>query len=360
MESGRAGAAGRVRVHSTESGAARRGRNRMQELYELLSQLDYSRENELVTVTGGSRAGQKALLTDAEPVWVSGPEADGCWLEVPESSLYREKLGHIQTLVVCGAGFVGTAVIRMAKLLGWRVLSAEDRREFADQAAQAGADRIICAPFREALAGISPDPDIFYVVVTREHSYDRECLDILLRRPFGYLGMMGSHKRTAHMRQELRDEGYDAELIARIHAPVGIEIGAQTLEEIAVSITAQMIAVKQGSDGRYHFPDDILTAILDPGRKKEGTRAALATVISSKGSTPRKAGARMLVCPDGTTVGTIGGGTMEAEVIRKTLEALRSPDSFRPYALKVDLSGRSGEYADMLCGGMTDIFLELV
>ena len=86
----------------------------MQELYELLSQLDYSRENELVTVTGGSRAGQKALLTDAEPVWVSGPEADGCWLEFPESSLYREKLGHIQTIVVCGAGFVGTAVIRMA------------------------------------------------------------------------------------------------------------------------------------------------------------------------------------------------------------------------------------------------------
>ena len=68
----------------------------------------------------------------------------------------------------------------------------------------------------------------------------------------------------------------------------------------------------------------------------------------------------MLVMPDGETIGTIGGGTMEAEVIRRAREALRSPGSFRPCALQVDLTGRSGEYADMLCGGMTDIFLELV
>ena len=332
----------------------------MQDLYELLSQLDHSRDNELVTVTEGTRTGQKALLVDGQAAWLSDPAAADCWTEVPENALYREKLGHIQTLVVCGAGFVGTAVIRMAKLLGWKVLSAEDRADFADQAALAGADRVICAPFREALSDIAPDPDIFYVVVTREHQYDRECLDVLLRRPFGYLGMMGSHKRTAHMRQELKEEGYDPELIARIQAPVGIEIGAQTPEEIAVSITAQMIAVKQASAGRYHFPDDIRKAILDADRKKKGTRAVLATVIRAKGSTPRKAGARMLVMPDGETIGTIGGGTMEAEVIRRAREALRSPGSFRPCALQVDLTGRSGEYADMLCGGMTDIFLELV
>ena len=88
--------------------------------------------------------------------------------------------------------------------------------------------------------------------------------------------------------------------------------------------------------------------------------AVLATITRQAGSTPRKAGARMLVYPDGSITGTIGGGSMEAAMIRKSVQALEDPQSFVPSLITVDLTGRFGEYADMLCGGITDVFLELI
>ena len=68
----------------------------------------------------------------------------------------------------------------------------------------------------------------------------------------------------------------------------------------------------------------------------------------------------MLVYPDGHTVGTIGGGIMEAKVIRTAVTCLEQPSAFRPFSITIDLTGKTGEYADMLCGGMTQVFLELV
>lgn len=332
----------------------------MRELYEKLKQLDYGRDNELITVIRGEHIGSKLLLTDGNAVWNSGMIA----ADLPEEdSVYREKLGHVQTLVVCGAGTVGLAVVRLAKFLGWRVLCVEDRQEFAACAADAGADEVLCGAFSQMLRGISYDGDTFFVVLTREHCYDRACLDEILQHPFGYLGMMGSHKRTAHMKRTLKEEGWPEDLVDSLHAPVGLPIEAQTPEEIAVSVIAQMILEKEKRAGRYHFPDDIMGGILEVYRKQEtdpGAHAVLATITRQTGSTPRKAGARMLVYPDGSITGTIGGGSMEAEVIRKAVRSLADPASFVPSLLTVDLTGRSGEYADMLCGGITDVFSELI
>ena len=136
----------------------------------------------------------------------------------------------------------------------------------------------------------------------------------------------------------------------------------KTPEEIAVSIAAEMICEKQKQNGRYHFPDDIMDGILAVfGKQEDGeAHAVLATIISQTGSTPRKAGARMLVYPDGSASGTIGGGSMEGAVIRRAVQVLRDPSSFEPSLLTVDLTGRYGEYADMMCGGITEIFVELI
>lgn len=340
----------------------------MQEFYKRLEGLDYDRDNEVITVVRGEHAGAKILLTDGQTVFssVSGsdPGADlMAELEsLPEGALYREKLGHIQTLVVCGAGFVGQSVIRLGKFLGWRVLSVEDRPEFAGEARAAGADEVLCGPFTDILSGISYDEDTFFVIVTREHCYDKACLDEILKHPFGYLGMMGSHKRAAAMKRTLREELWPEDVIARLHAPIGISVGAQTPEEIAVSIAAEMICEKQKRSGRYHFPNDIMEGIRGVYGNQEGgaAHAVLATIIRQTGSTPRKSGARMLIYPDGSAIDTIGGGSMEGAVIRRAVEALKDPAGFKPSVLTVDLTGRYGEYADMMCGGITEIFLELI
>ena len=335
----------------------------MNELYSKLDRLDYSRDNELITVIRGGYAGAKILLTDGQLQCADRIAGMRDLDALPEDALFREKLGHVQTLVVCGAGTVGQAVIRIAKFLGWRVICVEDRPEFAKAADAAGADDVLLGEFQTELKKIPRDEDLFFVVVTREHCYDRACLDQILPQPFGYLGMMGSHRRAAQMKASLREAGWPDDVIARLHAPVGLEIEAQTEEEIAVSIAAEMILEKERSEGRYHFPDDILQAVLriqsaqetDPSR-----HAVLATVTRQIGSTPRKPGARMLVYPDASILGTVGGGSMEAEVIRKSVRALEKPEDFAPCLLTVDLTGRSGGYADMLCGGLTEIFMELI
>lgn len=332
----------------------------VREFYKMLDGLDYSRDNELMTVIRGEHAGAKLLLTDRRVVYSSDPDLAQDPDALPEDSVYREKLGRIQTLVVCGAGSVGQAVIRLGKFLGWRVLSAEDRPEFSAQAKRAGADEALCGPFSEVLSTVAFDDETFIVIVTREHSYDKECLDEIRNHPFGYLGMMGSHRRSAVMRRTLKEEGWDESLIAKLHAPIGLPIGAQTPEEIAVSAVSEMICEKEKQQGRYHFPDEILEGIRSVGTPGGHGHAVLATITRQAGSTPRKAGARMLVYPDGSITGTIGGGSMEAAMIRKSVQALEDPQSFVPSLITVDLTGRFGEYADMLCGGITDVFLELI
>ena len=340
-----------------------RGGDTMQELYRKLDELNYDRDNELVTVIRGAQTGTKMLLTDGKVVWPSDPEKCPDMDALPQDAVYREKLGHIQTLVVCGAGTVGLCVIRLGKFLGWRVVSVEDREEFAKQAETAGSDEVLCGEFSGILSGIAYDSDTFFVVVTREHSYDMACLGEILKHPFGYLGMMGSHKRTAKMRRSLTQEGWPQDLIDRLHAPIGLSIEAQTPEEIAVSIAAEMILEKERRTDRYHFPDDILRKVREVLQMQEENPAAhavLATITRQIGSTPRKAGARMLVLPDGSIIGTIGGGSMEAEVIRRSVEGLLDPASYVSSLLTVDLTGRSGAWADMDCGGITDVFMELI
>ena len=261
-------------------------------------------------------------------------------------------------LVVCGCGYVGQSVIRLAKFLGWNVTALDDREEFVSMARLAGADEVICGPFGETIPKTASYSSTCYVVVTREHRYDRECLDAILAREPGYVGMMGSHTRSDRMRQSLAESGVDKEKIARIHAPVGLEIGAVTPQEIAVSIIAQIMQEKAKFLQGSAFPPDLMAALKEEG--PDGSHAILALITAQRGSTPREAGARMLVYPDGKTVGTIGGGLMEAEVIRRALQSLEDPSSFRPYTITIDMSGRPGSMKDMVCGGVTDVFLELL
>lgn len=152
-----------------------------------------------------------------------------------------ERLVPAPRVLVFGAGHVGAAVARAAGAAGFRVTVADDRPEFADPArfpgltVRAGLPEQILAEFQPGLADA-------VVVATRGHRNDAEILDRLTRLPSGYVGLLGSERKRAVLLKALSAAGAPADALGAIRVPVGIEIGAVTPEEIAVSVTAELIA----------------------------------------------------------------------------------------------------------------------
>lgn len=330
----------------------------MKELYRQIRHLDLNRENELITVTRGPMAGLEVLLTDGVQTWSSAPDMDHVLDQADPSQIFRERLTQSIRLVVCGCGFVGQSVIRLGKFLGWHVTGLDDRREYTAKAKDLGADQVICGSFESILPSLPSGSSTCYVIVTREHSCDRTCLEQIMKKNFGYVGMMGSRKRVAMMKTYLTGAGVSSSLVDQIYAPIGLQIGAQTPEEIAVSIIAEIMQKRASLIEGSIITDEMAKALRVLCDSDE--HAVMAVVTSKKGSGPREPGARMLVYPDGHTVGTIGGGLMEAEVIDRAFTALGDPSSFRPGCITIDLSGKKGEPEGMVCGGVTEVFLSLL
>ncbi len=260
-------------------------------------------------------------------------------------------------LVICGAGNVGLSLIRIAKLTGFYVICIDDREEFVRKAREAGADEGICADFADALRGIRGDAGTYFVVVTRGHQCDFDCLRAILRLPRAYAGMMGSRRRTVIMRQQLLQEGIPEEDLDELRAPIGLPIGSQTPEEIAVSILAEIIARKNKT-----APDTPLSRRLLDELQEPKVPAILATIIARSGSAPREVGTKMLIRADGTLEGTIGGGLSEAEVIRAGREMLCRKDKpdLHPVVIHVTFQDDPSVMDGMLCGGAQDVMMEYI
>ena len=317
------------------------------------------------TVLAGEHAGEKRLSCGA------GAGAEGeqkvKFLHDTESQtrIYRERIGRTPKMIICGAGHVSMPIICMGKMLGFMVTVIEDRPKFADHARAAGADQVLCEPFADGLSKIRGDSDSWFIIVTRGHRYDTECLEAILRKPYAYVGMMGSRRRVAIVKDQLEAKGVCREALDGVHTPIGLKIGAETPEEIAVSVMAEIIQVKNagfGKDGKAErcrtggYSTELLDAVLDPDDSRE---KVLATIISRKGSAPRSVGTKMLIRADGTTVDTIGGGCIESEVIQKALLMMRTEDEgFR--LCTVDMTADAAEDEGMVCGGVVEVMLEKV
>lgn len=308
------------------------------------------------TVLAGEHVGEKRLSCGA------GAGAEGeqkvKTLHDTESQqrIYRERIGRTPKMVICGAGHVSMPIIRMGKMLGFTVTVIEDRPKFADHARVAGADQVLCEPFSDGLSKIRGDSDFWFIIVTRGHRYDTECLEAILQKPYAYVGMMGSRRRVAIVKDQLEAKGVCREALDGVHTPIGLKIGAETPEEIAVSVMAEIIQVKNVGSAKGGYSTELLDAVLDPDDSRE---KVLATIISRKGSAPRSVGTKMLIRADGTTVDTIGGGCIESEVIRKALLMMRAKDEgFR--LCTVDMTADAAEDEGMVCGGVVEVMLEKV
>ncbi len=343
--------------------------------YDVISELNINLENRLFTVCEGDHAGEKMIVSAGKPVWMSdktgffsvhAAEAiaaeDGCLTEIADTRVFAELLGNEKKIVICGAGHVSMPVIQIAKMLGFRVTAIDDREQFVQNALDHGADEGICSGFEEALAGIPGDPDTFFIIVTRGHISDSECLLSIVNKPHAYVGMIGSRRKVGLVKQMLTDNGIPQDVIDSVHTPIGLDIGAETPEEIAVAIIAEIIEVKNKTRKSTGIPADIMKVLMSDERGP----AVLATIVSKKGSSPRAAGTRMLVEEGGAITGTIGGGCAEATVINYASEVLRNlegkekHEAESPVMMYVDMTGKNVAESGMICGGAIEVLLETV
>jgi xanthine dehydrogenase accessory factor len=153
-------------------------------------------------------------------------------------------------LLVIGAGHVGKALSAIGHMCGFSVEIVDDRPEFANRERFPEADRITVGRFEEVLAEYPVDARTYIVCVTRGHKHDETSLRAVVGSPAAYIGMIGSRRRVGAVLRHLVEEGAEAEAVARVHTPIGLDIGAETPEEIAVAVMAEIIMVRRGGSGR--------------------------------------------------------------------------------------------------------------
>jgi xanthine dehydrogenase accessory factor len=297
---------------------------------------------------------------------VAGPQGSG-----QTAQLMVDILLPLPELIILGAGHIALPLAKLGSMLGYRVVVIDDRPEFASAKRFPDASRIICCSFSDILQHIQPSPRSSVVIITRGHQHDQECLEKLVNFRVAYLGQIGSGRRVAILRNYLLEQGFDRRRLDEIHMPIGLDIGAQTPEEIAVSIAAELVNVRQKGRGRSMSgvaEAEPTPEIPEPASAENlavlkllvegvhhGTPAALATIVATTGSAPRKAGAKLLVFADGHTAGTVGGGCGEAQIRRAALNVIHSGQQL---VHLVSMNDEETVEEGMVCGGTMEVFIE--
>ena len=248
----------------------------------------------------------------------------------------------MERLILCGGGHVSLELAHIAARLEFELIVIDDREEFANQERFPMASQVLCMPFLEALDQLGSREDDFYAILTRGHAFDKECLEHILRGKYAYVDMIGSRTKVAAVYKALEEEGFSRETLDGVHAPIGLKIGGQTPAEIAVSIVAQLV------DQRAKRGPDAVKPPEGPGM--------LCTIVEKHGSAPRGVGTWMLVRPDGTCAGTIGGGQVEYQAKLHAQELWASGSQGE--TVEYDLSHAAAELG-MVCGGRVKVEFKL-
>ncbi|MBN1902597.1 XdhC family protein [Candidatus Sumerlaeota bacterium] len=158
--------------------------------------------------------------------------------------IFVEPVAPPDRCVIFGGGHVGYAIYSILSTLDFRITIVDDRKSFATRKRFPKAGKIICKPYKDAFTRLSPGKEDYIVICTRMHSSDGQCLEWALKSPAGYVGMLGSKNKVKYLKKKMRDLGIKPKRLSQLHSPIGIEIGAMTPEEIAVSVAAEMIQVR--------------------------------------------------------------------------------------------------------------------
>lgn len=207
-----------------------------------------------------------------------------------ETQIYSERWDPIPSLVIVGAGHIAEPLEQMGRMLGFRTVVVDDRTLFANRQRFPDAGQVVCGPILKVMREIHLSPHHYLVLVTRGHTLDMDALKVLIDRTdkqgdksdnkigektpekIAYVGMIGSKRRINAVYQLLEEEGYTRSQFEQVFSPIGLNIGAETPAEIAISVLAEMTAVKRG------IGDDTL-----PLRKLTGLHPSLRRALKSTG-----------------------------------------------------------------------------
>jgi xanthine dehydrogenase accessory factor len=331
---------------------------------QLLQNLRKGKESVLMTRCGPEGL-TKNLLLDPLEAWslprveeVSKVDNIGKVDKNEVEMVIREHFLPKPRLIILGGGHIAVPLAALGCMLCFEVTVFDDRPFFADRRRFPGA-AVICEGFEKAVSQAAVRKGDSVVIVTRGHRYDQTCLRGVLGGEIpDYMGMIGSRRRVAIARRQMEEEGYDPEVVRLLHSPIGLPIGAVTPEEIALSIMAEIVQERRVGANQEACADLVLIEKLaDAEAAMESGEAggvAVVTVISTKGSTPREAGAKMAVFSDGSAVGSIGGGCAESDIMRDARDIGR--DGGHRFKT-VDLTD-SAEEDGMVCGGTMKVLIE--
>jgi xanthine dehydrogenase accessory factor len=175
-------------------------------------------------------------------------EGDPTQVEIGERRVFLEGHRPPPHLVIIGAVHIAIPLVTFGKTLGFRTTVIDARAQFATDERFPHADRLIEAWPDEALTQISLHPGVAAVCLAHDPKFEDPAMEVLLRSDAGYIGAVGSRATSAERHERLKAAGFSEEQLARIHGPVGLNIGGRTPEEVALSIMAEIVAVRRGRD----------------------------------------------------------------------------------------------------------------
>lgn len=329
------------------------------EIYQILEETG---KVKTAMVLNGNHKGEKCLIKEEHCTAFDGGQAQEFWKEyeeqlvscqdtkvirIDETDFFVEIYVKNPQLIILGGGHVSQPVAKIGKMLGFHVTVMDDREEFVTKERFPDADRLIQSTYEEIPEKIPVYENAYYVIVTRGHLGDSASARQILKRPYVYLGMIGSRNKVKLTREKLLREGFTEDQLNTIHAPIGLPIGGHMPAEIAVSITAEIVQEKNKYNVSY-IDEAVEKAVWE---KEKGV---MITIISKRGSSPRGTGSKMFLDREGRSHGSIGGGNVEFQALKYAPKAQHG--EIKSY----NLSNQGGANLGMICGGEVEVLYEIL
>ena len=324
------------------------------EIYQILEETG---KVKTAMVLNGNHKGEKCLIKEEHCTAFDGGQAQEFWKEyeeqlvscqdtkvirIDETDFFVEIYVKNPQLIILGGGHVSQPVAKIGKMLGFH-----DREEFVTKERFPDADRLLQGTYEEIPEKIPVYENAYYVIVTRGHLGDSASARQILKRPYVYLGMIGSRNKVKLTREKLLREGFTEDQLNTIHAPIGLPIGGHMPAEIAVSITAEIVQEKNKYNVSY-IDEAVEKAVWE---KEKGV---MITIISKRGSSPRGTGSKMFLDREGRSHGSIGGGNVEFQALKYAPKAQHG--EIKSY----NLSNQGGANLGMICGGEVEVLYEIL
>ncbi len=348
----------------------------MRSYVEMTKALEKEGAVKIASFTNGPYRGRKFIVSD--PIRELGPsrtqwqeddklssllreiaEGDQSWEKLDawnrrkdEHEIFAENFQYKPRLFLLGGGHVGLAFAEVMRSLDFHFIVMDERPEFANKERFPYADEVLVGDYEDLLRQYAERNNDWFVIMTPGHKRDKECAFATLRRKSAYVGMIGSKIKVAKTRKDLLEGGISQERLDEFYSPIGLELGGQTPAEIAISIAAEIVQIRNQT---------VFSSIEDPILQRlsslEDDDVMMVTIIKKTGSGPREPGTRMLVDRNGKLLeGTIGGGALELDALNQVKQLFEDDKFFDLQAY--DLTDSETARLGMICGGHNEVMFE--